>query len=99
MNHAEVKGNGALCHLCTHWRPHVHFPFIGLCALWGRLTFEDDSCGEFRRLSLEGELFWCATCKTRLSREEARRHAEMLHRVYLGAYIDPDVREEIYDAF
>jgi hypothetical protein len=39
------------------------------------------------------------TCRTRLTREEAASHASRGHKVYFSGYIDPDVREEIYDAF
>ena len=44
-------------------------------------------------------LYWCDTCKTRISREEAVDHLARGDAVYVGAYMDPDVREELYDSF
>jgi hypothetical protein len=41
--------------------------------------------------------YWCATCKVRLAREDALTHWTLGHRVVRGAYVDPDVRDEIYE--
>lgn len=91
----------ATCSRCMHWRPHVHYPYIGYCTLHGKMTFDDYSCPSYKPLRINGSprLYWCQTCKTRLTPEEAREHIARGDRVYLGAYIDPDVREEIYDSF
>jgi hypothetical protein len=73
---------------------------VGLCGLRGVLTFEDDYCSGYTPVSYEdGRFYWCLTCRMRVTGEEARMHAARGHKVYLSGYIDPDVREEIYDAF
>ncbi len=99
------KGNGsrgsrALCMTCQLWRPSPHYPYAGYCTLWGRVTFEDDSCPSYSPLRLAPRRFyWCSSCKTRVAFEEAGSHALLGHRLHPGAYIERDVREEIYDAF
>ncbi len=88
------------CSLCRNWRPHIFYPVLGYCTVKGRLTFDDDWCESFMRISYDEERFyWCLTCRMRLTSQEAREHASKGHKVYLSGYIDPDVREEIYDAF
>ncbi len=97
------SGNGrreVACHSCAHWRPHIFYPILGLCSVRGVLTFEDDWCEHYKPLSYgEDRFYWCVTCRMRLTAVEAREHASRGHKVYLSGYIDPDVREEIYDAF
>jgi len=64
-----------------------------------KLTLEDDSCMMYRRIETDGyRFYWCASCKTRLYADEAGDHLARGHRVYIGAYVDPDVRDEIYEA-
>jgi len=88
------------CSDCAMWRPHVVYPFIGLCTLWGRLTADDDSCDRFRPIAIEdGSFYWSPELRTRVTGEEARLLVRRGVKVYLGAYVDPDVREEIYGAF
>lgn len=88
------------CYSCKYWRPHVHYPFIGYCDLHGRLTMEDYSCDKWEELKInDHEFYWCSTCKTRIIGEEAIRLREKGHRVHRGAYIDPDIREELYSVF
>ncbi|MDM7275302.1 MAG: hypothetical protein P3X22_004170 [Thermoprotei archaeon] len=89
---------GESCSSCWNWLPHVHFPFVGYCTLWGITTFEDYYCSSYKLTSVDRERFyWCATCKIRLNREEAVSHWIMKHRVFRGAYVEPDIREEIYE--
>ncbi len=96
-DNGKAKG---YCSLCAYWSPHIFYPVIGFCRAHGTMTFEDYSCSLFKRVTYsDGSLYWCLTCRTRLSGDEARRHAAMGHRVYVSGYIDPDVREELYDAF
>lgn len=89
---------GLGCFNCANWLPHVHYPFAGYCTVWGGITFEDYYCAKHVMMSVDVEWFyWCATCKVRLTREEALTHRALGHRVVRGAYVDPDVREEIYE--
>jgi len=49
-------------------------------------------------MSVDADRFyWCASCRVRLTREEASTHWVQGHRVVRGAYVDPDVRDEIYE--
>ncbi len=99
--HEETNRRGA-CSTCRYWSPHVHYQYIGLCRLHNAMTFDDYSCPSYKPLrpGSNGQVFyWCATCKTRVTREEAIEHIARGDRVYTSAYVDPDVREEIYDAF
>ncbi|MEB3779762.1 MAG: hypothetical protein GSR85_05985 [Desulfurococcales archaeon] len=89
----------AVCRECINWRPHVHYSYVGYCTIHNKLTFEDDSCSDYEPIRIDGRRFyWCVTCKTRLYMDEARIHMARGHRVYIGAYVDPDVRDEIYEA-
>ncbi len=96
MDRVQLKGK---CGSCDMWRPHVMYGYIGYCKLHSKITFEDDSCSSYRPLQLDSEYYWCLTCRMRLTREEAPLHISRGHRVYKSAYVDPDIREEIYDAF
>lgn len=94
--------NRGTCSTCKYWSPHVHYQYIGLCRLHGTMTFDDYSCPSYTPLRPKenGRVFyWCATCKTRVTAEEAVEHIARGDKVYISAYVDPDVREEIYDAF
>jgi len=93
------SGGKGRCGACNWWRPHVIYSYIGLCTLHSRMTLEDDSCKDYTPLKLDSEYYWCVTCRMRLTREEAVEHASRGHRIYRSAYVDPDIREEIYDAF
>lgn len=86
------------CYNCDSWLPHIHYPFIGYCTVWGQTTFEDYYCSRYSRITIANDRFyWCATCKVRITKEEALAHWSLGHRVVKGAYVDPDVREEIYE--
>lgn len=86
------------CASCWNWLPHAHYPFLGYCLVWREVTFEDQRCPSYTPVSVEIDRFyWCATCKARLSREEAISHWSEGHRLYRSAFIEPDVREEIYE--
>ncbi len=89
------------CATCMHWRPHILYPYIGFCNIHSTLTFDDHHCDKYEPIKINGraQLYWCQTCRTRLSPEEAKAHIARGDRVYIGGYIDPDVREEIYDSF
>lgn len=90
--------NSMSCSTCVNWLPHVAYPFIGYCTLWGTTVFEDYYCSSYSRVAVDTERFyWCSTCKIRLTFEEARQHWALGHRISRGAYVDPDVREEIYE--
>ena len=92
------QGRG--CLTCRNWLPHAHYPYIGFCTLWREITVEDHYCWKHERMRADEErYYWCTQCKTRLTREEAREHSLEGHRVYRGAYVDPDVIEEIYGVF
>ena len=75
------------------------YGYLGYCTLHSRLTFEDETCSQYAPIRFDSEYYWCITCRMRLTREEALEHASRGHRVYKSAYVDPDIREEIYDAF
>ncbi|MEB3847167.1 MAG: hypothetical protein GSR74_04245 [Desulfurococcales archaeon] len=88
------------CYNCEYWRPHVHYPYIGYCVLHQKFTMDTDTCDNWTPLKIrEGDFYWCSTCKTRITGEEARKLLEKGHRVHRGAYVDPDVREELYSVF
>ncbi|MCE4601233.1 MAG: hypothetical protein F7C38_06685 [Desulfurococcales archaeon] len=98
-NNARERRPG-MCVTCDYWRPHIHYGFIGYCTRHARFTFEDDSCSEWRELKINDyEFYWCSTCKTRIIGVEARDLLRRGHRVHRGAYVDPDVREELYSVF
>ncbi|MGC9071745.1 MAG: hypothetical protein ACP5HK_03500 [Acidilobus sp.] len=89
-----------ICSECAMWRPHVLYPFVGLCSLWGKLTTEDDGCERFRPLTIDdGSFYWVPEFRTRVTGEEAKTLVRRGVRVYVAAYVDPDVREEVYGAF
>ncbi|BAF34794.1 hypothetical protein APE_1473a [Aeropyrum pernix K1] len=98
-NQKRVSGRGS-CSMCFHWSPHALYPYVGYCRLHRTVTFDDYWCEDFREMRVEkGGFYWCLTCRTRLSWEEAAEHFKRGHRVYRSAYLEPDIREEIYDAF
>ena len=93
------SGRRAACSTCRWWRPHYHYPSLGLCSLHWRITGEEDVCGDWEPLRIErGRFYWCETCRLRVSWEEAEAHLRRGHRVYEAAYVEPDVREEIVAA-
>ncbi len=88
------------CATCKYWRPHPHYPYVGMCMFHRKITLEDDSCENWEPVEIrEGEFYWCSTCKTRVTWEEARELVRKGHRIHLGAYLEPDIREEIYSVF
>jgi len=90
--------DGMSCSKCAYWLPHVHYPMVGYCTLLNTITFEDYYCEGYSKVDVEVDRFyWCSTCRVRLTREEARHHWSLGHRISRGAYVDPDVREEIYE--
>lgn len=94
------RGLVAVCMNCRYWRPSPHYSYAGYCILLRKVTLEDDSCSMHSPLRLKrNQFYWCSSCKTRVSSEEAGAHASQGHKLYLGAYVEKDVREEIYDAF
>ncbi len=89
-----------VCATCDYWRPHAHYPYVGLCTLRGVMTLDEDSCPHWTPLKIrEGEFYWCSTCKTRITGSEVAEHLRRGHRVHRGAYIEPDIREELYSVF
>ena len=96
---SKTAGRG-LCATCKYWRPHVVFDYIGFCEKHKKLTLEDDTCPFYEPLEIrEGELYWCSTCKTRVSWEEAREYVRKGYRLHRSAYVEPDIREELYSVF
>ncbi|MEM4845686.1 MAG: hypothetical protein QXE41_05280 [Acidilobaceae archaeon] len=88
----------ASCASCWNWLPHVHYPFIGYCSIWLVTTFDDYYCLNYEPVSVSGDRFyWCSTCKLRLTRDDAIIHWNGNHRIFRAAYVDPDVREELYE--
>ncbi|MCS7107398.1 MAG: hypothetical protein NZ902_04775 [Acidilobaceae archaeon] len=66
--------------------------------MWLEATFDDYYCASYSVMELKAErLYWCSTCKTRLGREEAMLHWSYGHRIFRSAYVEPDVKEEIYE--
>ncbi len=93
----EGKGR---CYTCRHWRPHAHWPFVGYCVLHGKMTLDEDGCEDWEPIEFrDNEFYWCSTCKTRVTGEEARVLVRRGHRVHVGAYLEPDIREELYSVF
>ncbi len=89
---------GVGCFNCANWLSHVHYPFVGYCIIWAKVTFEDYYCSRYEGMSVDVDRFyWCATCKIRLTMDEAVIHWVSGHRIVRGAYVDPDVRDEIYE--
>lgn len=96
---ATLRVQGRVCSTCRWWRPHFHYPSIGLCARHHKLTLEGDTCPEWEQLKVgSGGFYWCETCRARLSWEEAVEHHRRGHRVYEAPYVEPDVKEEIMGA-
>ena len=88
------------CSDCSMWRPHVVYPFVGFCVLWGKLTAVDDGCGGFRPVEVDSSgFYWVPELRSRVPGDEAAILVRRGVKVYLGAYVDPDVRDEIYGAF
>ncbi|PMP60895.1 MAG: hypothetical protein C0172_00450 [Caldisphaera sp.] len=82
------------------WRPHVVYPFIGLCVKHGKLTGDDDSCDYFMEIQVNSQdFYWVPEIRSRVFGEEAKLLKREGFKIYLGAYVDPDVREEIYGGF
>ncbi len=76
------------------------YPFVGLCTHWGKLTMDTDSCEHFTELVIDNRgIYWVPEMRSRVTGEEAAILVRRGVRVYLGAYLDPDVREETYGAF
>jgi hypothetical protein len=96
----ERKETPRICANCKYWRPHVVYEYIGFCDKLGKLTFDDDTCPYFEPLGVkDDEFYWCSTCKTRITGEEAREYLRKGHRIHRGAYVEPDIREELYSVF
>ncbi|MEB2793148.1 MAG: hypothetical protein G5Z42_07730 [Caldisphaeraceae archaeon] len=88
------------CKSCYYWRPHVLYPYIGLCVKHGKITTEDDTCEYFTEIKVDKNTFyWIPEIRTRVYGEEANVFINKGYKVYVGAYVDPDVRDEIYGAF
>lgn len=88
------------CYTCRYWRPHALYPYVGLCTLHGRMTLDEDSCPRWEPVRIRGgTLYWCSTCRTRVTGEEAERLLRQGHRIHEGAYLEPDIREELYSVF
>jgi hypothetical protein len=66
----RLRGLRALCVNCRHWRPSPHYAYAGYCPVLGRVTLEDDSCGNYSPLDLSRRgFYWCSSCKTRVPGE------------------------------
>ncbi len=88
------------CAFCNYWRPNVFYSFIGYCERHNKYTLDIDTCSFFEPLKInENKLYWCSTCKTRITGYEALQHVKEGHRVHRGAYVDPDIKEELYSVF
>ena len=93
----EEKGE---CSECEYWRPHVFYSYIGFCEKHKRFTLDNDTCPFFKRIKIrDGEFYWCSTCRSRVTGEEARKLVVNGHKIHRGAYVDPDIREELYSVF
>ncbi len=89
-----------MCAYCKYWRPNVFYPYIGYCEKHNKMTFDTDSCDNFEPIKVKpGELYWCSTCKTRVTGEEAKVLVRFGHRIHRNAYVDPDIKEELYSVF
>jgi len=95
----ESGGGDRRCRTCRWWRPHFHYPIVGYCTLWGKLTTDDDGCDRWEPIKIEeGKFYWCLSCRRRVSWEEAKMYLKEGEILYESAYMDPDVREEIVGA-
>ncbi len=94
------NSNEKICGRCKYWRPHVFYSFIGYCDKHKKFTLDIDTCEFFEPLKIdEDKLYWCSTCKTRITGQEALRYLREGHRIHRGAYVDPDIKEELYSVF
>ena len=87
-----------VCANCIHWRPHIMYPWVGLCTLKSRLTLDEYSCESWSPIDFRGggrEFYWCLTCRRTIHKSEVERHVRAGHRVYVWVYVEPDIREEI----
>ena len=68
--------------------------------LMKKVTVDEDYCSGWKPLRIrDDEFYWCSTCRTRLIGVEARIHLARGHRVHVGAYLERDIREELYSVF
>jgi hypothetical protein len=76
------------------------YDYLGYCDRHHKITLEDETCPFFEPLEIkDGEFYWCSTCKTRLTSEEAREYVKKGYRVHRGAYVEPDIKDELYSVF
>jgi len=88
------------CETCKYWRPHVVYDYLGYCEKHRKITMNDDTCPYYEPLEIrEGEFYWCSTCKTRVSWEEAVEYLRRGYLLHRGAYVEPDIKEELYSVF
>ncbi len=91
------------CFYCIHFKPNIHYPFLGLCTIKDKNIVERvEICDSYRGSSLE-ELkkvlktqgwLYCLTCrKTIVDEEELEEHVRE-HVVISGVIIDEAVPEE-----
>lgn len=91
-----------VCRNCLHYQPHVFFPYIGYCSTNERSVHENETCGRFKRVSLDELLsaldtrggVYCVTCgATIVDRDQLESHPKA-HRVVTGMVIDEAIAEE-----
>ena len=100
MGGKEEGEPSRICAYCKYWRPHVFYDYLGYCEKHGRITLEDDTCPDWEPLEIrEGEFYWCSTCKTRVAWDEARELLKKGHRLHRRAYVEPDIKDELYSVF
>lgn len=94
------------CVQCTHFKPHLHYPYVGLCVVKGEVregTGRVETCSSFRiktlneirdSLTRKGWVY-CVPCRRTLTTlEELEEHALRGHTISDDVLIDDVVSEE-----
>ncbi len=78
----------------------MFYDYIGFCEKRNVFTFDDDSCPYYEPLEIkDNEFYWCSTCLTRITGEEARKYLRLGYRIHRRPYVEPDIKDELYSVF
>lgn len=102
----KVITSSGECVQCTHFEPHVHYPYVGLCATKNEVVESSrrvEACTSFRVRTFDeirdsmAEKGWayCVFCrKTLVSLEELEEHVLKGHIVSGDVLVDDVIAEE-----